>query len=120
MRDEELPGIIDASQPRLVVYEYRRVSSRRQRNGPTFHLIRDKKWVRRLPLWESAGTAGAHEHRTVCLSDHFYRPTAIFAFLDISETYEVCKVCRASWDVPVITRCEGPDRSAGTPRLVVP
>lgn len=120
MRDEELPGIIDASQPRLVVYEYRRVPSRRHRDGPTLHLIGDKEWVRRLPLWEPAGTAGPHEHRTVRLSDHFYRLTAIFAFLDISETYEVCKVCRASWDVPVIARCEGADRSAGTPRLVVP
>src|SRR5580693_2749952 len=120
MRDEELPGIIDASQPCLVACEYRRVSSRRQRDGRTPHLVGDRGWVRQLPLWESAGTAGTHEHRIVRLSDHFYRLAAIFAFLDISDTYEVCKVCRTSWDVPAITRCKGADWSAGTPRLVVP
>ena len=43
-----------------------------------------------------------------------------FAVLDTSETYKVCKIRRAFWDVPIISRCEGPDGSSGMPGLVVP
>jgi hypothetical protein len=51
------------------------------------------------------------------LPDYFHPPTMIFAFLDVSETYEVCKVCRTSWDVTVVTCCEGADGSTSIPRL---
>ena len=53
-------------------------------------------------------------HLSLCLSIYAW------AVLDVPETYKVCKISRAFWDVPIIPRCEGPDGSPGMPRLVVP
>jgi hypothetical protein len=60
----------------------------------------------------------------MCLANDFHHSLRLSIFartvLDVSETYKVCKIRRTFWDVPIIPRCEGPDRSSGMPRLVVP
>lgn len=101
------------------MYEYRCVSTRRQRDGPALLFIWNREWTRGLPLWEPAGTAGPHEHCAVSLPDDVHRPTTILAFLDASKTYEVCKVRRVSRDIPIVSRCDGADGSSGIPCLVV-
>ena len=52
-------------------------------------------------------------------SDNVHRPTTILVFLDVSETYEVCKVRRISRNIPIVSRRDGANGSSGIPCLVV-
>jgi hypothetical protein len=118
MSDEELPGIVDGGQSRLVVYEHRCGSPRRQCDGPTLQFTRDEERACGLALREAIKTARSHVHRAMRLSNDFHSFT-ILIIQKVAETYEVCKISRTSGDVSIIARCEGADGSAGMPCLVM-
>jgi hypothetical protein len=116
---EEPPGVVDRTQFCLVMYEQRRVSPGRQRDGPALQPTWDEERIGGLALREAMRTTGPHKHRAIRLANDFYY-VAIIPLQKVTEAYEICEIRRTSGDVSVIACCEGPDGGASEPCLVMP
>jgi hypothetical protein len=119
MSYEEPPRVVDRTQFCLVMYEQRRVSPRRQRDGPALQPTGDEERAGGLALREAMRTTGPHKHRAICLANDFYS-MAIHSLQKVTEAYEICEIRRTSGDVSVIACRKGPDGSSRMPRLVMP